>query len=360
MIKSEPLVTIIVPVYNGEKFIDGFMGSLKKQSVKNWQVIFVDDCSTDNSMFHIMRYYEKDKIRLLNNKVNQGYADCVNKAYKLVNSKYFMCINIDVTFGKNFLKDLIRYIEVDNGFNIGMVCPLAYKDKKKDLAFFNDIFYKKKQSISLTTTGNIGFIDAKYHPKTKDLVETFYHGVFLCRTNQVGWVCGKDNLFDEDYHIYCEDMFLCWKLKANGYKIYIAPKVNYWHFCGSSRLDADINRKATFHGTKNKVMTLMIFHQYMDLLRLLPLIFVSELIYLMYDLRKIHIKLKAYLWILCNLMKIHRKHMAVNRDVTSDVLQDMNFKIYEPLRGGRVIRFILSIVNRLSYIYLKVVFMGLK
>lgn len=347
---GNPLVTIIVPVYNGEKFIADFINSMSIQTIQDYKIIFIDDASTDNCC-KILMSIKDERITVFHNSINQGYADCVNMAYSHINSKYFMCINIDVKFDKCFLENLIKYIELDE--DIDMVCPLAYKNKKKDIAFFNNIFYKQKKSISITTTGNIGFIDAKYHPKTKDLVEIFYHGVFLTKYDLVRNICGADKLFDEDYHIYCEDLYLCWKLRKYNFKVYVAPKVLYWHYCGSSRLDIDINRKATFHGTKNKIMTLMILHDYSVLLRILPLIFVSEIIYLLYEPKKILIKIKAYIWVLCNFRKIHQKHKKINRD-KSNILEYMNCKVYEPLRGNFSVKFILDAINMCSCCYLKI------
>lgn len=361
MTKTKPLVTLIVPVYNGKKFIDGFIDSLKKQSIKDWHCIFIDDASTDKSYGCLTARTITDKrITLLLNCKNQGYANCINTGYREVSSKYFVCMNVDVKFDENFLSDLIMSIESDD--NIAMVCPLAYKDKSKDVAFFNDIFYNKKQTIGLTTTGNIGFIDAKYKVNTEGhkMIEVFYHGVFLAKYDVINRICGCTNLFDDDYYMYCEDLYLCWKIRQHSAnKVYVNPKILYWHHCGSSRIDSDIDKKATFHGTKNKIMTLLIFHRYSVIIRILPLIFISELIYLFYDIKKIPLKLKAYLWILTNLRKIHQKHKKekpkhtlVNRDYIEH--NYMNSKIYEPLRGNKIVSFLLNIINAFSYVYLKI------
>ena len=73
----EPLVSIVVPVYNVERYIDKCLDSLFSQSYENMQYIFVNDCTIDNSMKHIQDKmtdypHRREQVILINHEVNKG------------------------------------------------------------------------------------------------------------------------------------------------------------------------------------------------------------------------------------------------------------------------------------------------
>ncbi|GIW68018.1 MAG: hypothetical protein KatS3mg096_886 [Candidatus Parcubacteria bacterium] len=71
--KNKPLVSVIMPVYNGEKYLREAIESILNQTYKNFEFIIVDDGSTDNSVKIIKEYAKKDKrIRFFRNKNNLG------------------------------------------------------------------------------------------------------------------------------------------------------------------------------------------------------------------------------------------------------------------------------------------------
>ena len=59
---NEDLVSIIVPVYNAEEFINDTIKTVQDQTYKNWELIMIDDCSTDRSAEQILKY-KSDKIK---------------------------------------------------------------------------------------------------------------------------------------------------------------------------------------------------------------------------------------------------------------------------------------------------------
>lgn len=59
-----PEISIVMPVYNGEKYLKQSLNSIMDQTFKDWELIIVNDCSTDNSL-QIMREYEKKTIEFM-------------------------------------------------------------------------------------------------------------------------------------------------------------------------------------------------------------------------------------------------------------------------------------------------------
>ena len=67
--KTNPILTVLMPVYNAEKFLDESIGSILNQTYSDFEFIILDDASTDNSLKIIKNYAKKDKrIKVLDNK----------------------------------------------------------------------------------------------------------------------------------------------------------------------------------------------------------------------------------------------------------------------------------------------------
>ena len=80
---EKELVSIIVPVYNAERFLEDTIKSVKNQTYSNWELIFVNDCSPDNSVEIINKYLKKDKrIKLFLQEQNGGAALARNRGIK--------------------------------------------------------------------------------------------------------------------------------------------------------------------------------------------------------------------------------------------------------------------------------------
>ena len=91
-----PLVSIITPSYNAEKYIEETIKSVQNQTYKNWEMIIVDDISTDQSINIIKKYSESDKrikYFILNEKGGASLAR--NKAIQEANGKYIAFLDSD-------------------------------------------------------------------------------------------------------------------------------------------------------------------------------------------------------------------------------------------------------------------------
>jgi glycosyltransferase involved in cell wall biosynthesis len=90
------LVSIITPSFNCEKFIAETIVSVQNQTYKNWELIIVDDCSTDNSITIINEFLKKDnRIKLIKLEVNSGPAIARNKGIELSKGKYIAFLDGD-------------------------------------------------------------------------------------------------------------------------------------------------------------------------------------------------------------------------------------------------------------------------
>jgi len=112
-------VSIIVPVYNGEKWLNRCLRSLVNQTLKELQIICVNDCSSDNSLVILQEYAKKDKrITIKNLKKNGGESVARNNGLKIAKGEYIAFVDQDDYIDLNFYEKL--YERTRNG-NIDIV-----------------------------------------------------------------------------------------------------------------------------------------------------------------------------------------------------------------------------------------------
>ena len=116
--KKEELVSIIMPAYNCGDFIGIALDSVINQSYKNWEVIVVDDCSTDNTADVVQEYIKNDnRIKYHKLEKNSGAAVARNKAVDLASGKYMAFLDSDdVWFQEKLTKQIGFMEENDYGF----------------------------------------------------------------------------------------------------------------------------------------------------------------------------------------------------------------------------------------------------
>jgi glycosyltransferase involved in cell wall biosynthesis len=88
------LVSIIMPNYNGAKYLKETLESVLAQTYTNWELLFVDDCSTDDSL-EIVRSYRDERIRILQNEKNSGAAVSRNYALREAKGKWIAFLDSD-------------------------------------------------------------------------------------------------------------------------------------------------------------------------------------------------------------------------------------------------------------------------
>ncbi|HDR7795232.1 TPA: glycosyltransferase family 2 protein [Bacillus luti] len=110
-----PYISVITPSYNSLRFIDETILSVQNQSYENWEMIIVDDASTDHSAVKIKTIIEGDsRIRLLSSKENIGAAKARNMAIKEARGKYIAFLDSDDIWLPNKLEIQLLFMEEKN------------------------------------------------------------------------------------------------------------------------------------------------------------------------------------------------------------------------------------------------------
>ena len=105
------LVSIITPMYNSEKFIEATIKSVINQTYKDWEMIIVDDCSTDNSPNIVKPYVENDsRIKYIRVEFNQGVSHARNLALKQASGQFIAFLDSDDIWNEKKLEKQINFM----------------------------------------------------------------------------------------------------------------------------------------------------------------------------------------------------------------------------------------------------------
>lgn len=129
----EDLVSIIMPAYNCSDYIRETLESVLAQTYKNWELIIVDDCSTDNTAEIIKEYQERDtRIKYYKLSKNSGAAIARNKAIDVSKGKYMAFLDSDdIWFSEKLIKQ-IKFMK-ENKYDFTCTSYTKIDDKGNDL-----------------------------------------------------------------------------------------------------------------------------------------------------------------------------------------------------------------------------------
>lgn len=123
----KPLISVIIPVYNGEKYLSQTVESVLYQSFDDFELLLIDDGSTDNSKSIIDFFQKKDNRVRCVYKSNTGVSDTRNRGIALANGDYIYFADADDILHKDILLELKRVIEC--GYDIAVCNYLTFRDK---------------------------------------------------------------------------------------------------------------------------------------------------------------------------------------------------------------------------------------
>lgn len=158
---SNALVSVIIPCFNVEQYVDNLMTNMKLQTYKNWELIIVDDGSTDNTYEKLKEYAKSDsRIKVyIRNRAPKGSVTCRNIGQSKMNGKYFIHFDSDDIIAPFCLEQRVLYME-----NNPEIDYATFKGKsviKKDNTN-NYVETGRKWGIEPSQESILCFLSAKY------------------------------------------------------------------------------------------------------------------------------------------------------------------------------------------------------
>lgn len=115
-IQKQNLVSIIMPSYNCGTYVEQTIHSVQAQTYQNWEIIFMDDCSKDDTIKLLSELREKDtRIKLFQNYSNSGAAISRNTALREAKGRWIAFLDSDDLWESTKLEKQVRFME-ENGY----------------------------------------------------------------------------------------------------------------------------------------------------------------------------------------------------------------------------------------------------
>ena len=294
---NEQKVSIVIANYNGKDLLENLLKSIAKSNYKNYEIIVVDNNSSDGSRQFIKKNYRN--VRLIENKKNLGYSG-INSTLKFCKGKYILFLNNDMEIDKNCIGNLIKVILSDK--NTVMSAPKLVN------------FYDKNLKSGGTWVSR-AFYNGHIKSENKDdLVEIPYLGVGLIKKDFVEMY---GYLFDPDYFIYGEDLDLGLRIRLNGKKVMFVPNAIMYHMHAVTTGKTS-RAFTTFLMERNLLTTFFKILSFKNILIFLPYVFVMRAIAILSDISKLNFsnlfsRIKAILWIAFNFGIIIKKRKETQK-----------------------------------------------
>ena len=201
------MISVIIPNFNGAEYLPNL------NNLQNFEVIFVDNGSTDNSISLAKKLFPK--VRFIQNSKNLGFATAVNQGIKVATQPYVCLINNDIVLSKNWFELITNSIK-----------------KNPDTACFCGTVLNKDGTK--TESQGIGFDWSGKCNQIKKQPAGFIWGSSAAIVVYKKRVLEKIGLFDEKYFAYLEDVDVAFRLHQNNYQTILVPEATAYHLGGGT------------------------------------------------------------------------------------------------------------------------------
>ena len=232
-----PKVSVIIPVYNVEQYLNKCLDSVTNQTFKNIEIICINDCSTDNSLNVLKNFASKDsRIKIIDLNQNKGVSNARNSGLDFAQGEYVYLMDSDDWLDDNYLEIMVQKIEeVNSNILINANFVNEYTDKQKKLYSKFDFLRKDFEIIDSkivqrffppviwTRLYKKTYID-KYNfrfPQIKCGAEDIYFA-YACDLMQE-----KSYIFKGPYHHYFQHSSSAMHKKERGYYYFESFKLLY-------------------------------------------------------------------------------------------------------------------------------------
>lgn len=308
---KNPLVTAIVTNYNGWELgvLPEFFKAFLDNDYENFELFFVDNASTDDSVRQVKKNFGKDKrLKIIENPVNNMSAG-INMAVERARGNFILFLNNDLYFKEGGLGGLVKFLQENKKAALVQGKIVSYYDHEKidDVGETMDLYGNPE------TLGAGENDKGQYDKKREVLSVTGASSLFRAS------LVDKIGMLDSDYGIGYEDMDLAIRARIAAYKAYYIPEVTVYHrrAASTSSVSTELRIKLKYGFNKNRLATLIKNYQASTLFKSLPVI---VLIYIATGLFEMFYKrlwafgltrFKALGWVVLNLPTLLEKRRKV-------------------------------------------------
>ena len=261
---QEPLVSVIIVNHNGIEFIDKCLRSVFNSQYENFEVIFVDNGSTDGSLEYARKTFDNEpRLRFVENHASLGPAVGRNRGAKVSGGKYIVFLDNDTQVDKKCISELIKVLENDSSIGAAQAKLLRMDtDNLYDCAgdYLGPLGFLIERSRGAKDVGQFDFIADILSAKSAASV------IRKALFDKIGG-------FDEDYYMYLEETDLSWRVWLSGHRVVFIPGSVVYHAFNTPKKDFEIyypKKIVRYFGCRNYIATLIKNLEPRNLMRILP------------------------------------------------------------------------------------------
>ncbi len=231
MKRKTPKVAVIILNFNGFEDTKGCLDSLIKTTYPNFEIFLVDNGSTNNEIPLFRKYINDKRIHFIRFEKNWGFSGGNNKLIEKTKSEYIALLNNDTVVDKNWLKELVTFMEKNTDTAIA---------QPKIRSFYNPEYFEYAGAAGgfldqlgyPYARGRIGFHIEKDVGQYDNPINIFWASgtcIFIRRN-----ILKHTGVLADDFFFYHEETDFCWRIKNMGYRIVFCPKAVIYHKGASS------------------------------------------------------------------------------------------------------------------------------
>jgi hypothetical protein len=207
---------VIICNYNGLPFLNTCLSSLYQQSFSNFEVILVDNGSSDNSVAWIRKNFPA--VKIISNQKNLGFAKAVNQGIRVARGEYLVTLNNDTEVEIYWLENLIK--PAVTSVRVGMCASKILYQHQPELVY--------SKGIGLGKNGCGYNLDGwSFNRGGEKPFEIF--GPSACAALYKREMLDEIGLFDEDFFAYGEDLDLAFRAQLRGWRCVYVPEATVYH-----------------------------------------------------------------------------------------------------------------------------------
>ncbi|MDI6723943.1 MAG: glycosyltransferase family 2 protein [Methanobacterium sp.] len=239
-----PAVSIIITNYNGERHLEECLNSLKDIEYSNYEVILLDNASSDNSIGLAREHYPEIKIIALDK--NYGFAEGTNKGAQAAESEFIVFLNNDTKVDRKWLRELVNAVKTYGEDNVYSSKVLFY-DPPHNINTVGGIITPMGSGLDI----NFAKPDLDKYNEIKYVGSPSGCSMLLKKS-----LFEKMGGFDKDYFAYLEDVDFGWRSWLYGHKTYYIPTSIVYHKYGATggKMESPFR---VFHVQKNRLTNIL-------------------------------------------------------------------------------------------------------
>lgn len=217
--KTHEYISIVIANFNSEDFIANCLDSILEEKNKNYEIIIVDDSSTDSSPLIVKKYVkEYDHISLVSMKENVGAARIRNIGAAKSRGEILFFLDCDTTIEKRWHAEIITFFKKYPDAGLAQAKILRTNTNGFDYAgdLINSLGFLSERAHGVKDQGQFDKIEPIFSLKGAAMITK--KSIF-----------NKLNGFDEEYGYYWEEPDFAWRVWLSGLKVYFLPQVVVFH-----------------------------------------------------------------------------------------------------------------------------------